>query len=147
MLISCDIKSAFSVSEYHISVLRLTRIRLVNTDAPSTSHSSSALKAIAALLILQSIIRLLRHHIPFHQWLGDSIKFNRRFNDSFKKTKKTQELRSRLLMQTKRNLNIKCLFCFSNPPVSPTIPICGHIFCWNCIAHWCSTSPFCPMCR
>eukprot|EP00127_Corallochytrium_limacisporum_P002280 Clim_evm68s109 gene=Clim_evmTU68s109 len=40
----------------------------------------------------------------------------------------------------------QCILCLSNMKNS-TMTVCGHVFCWNCIAGWASEKPECPLCR
>jgi len=39
-----------------------------------------------------------------------------------------------------------CLICMS-PSKVPTITLCGHLFCWECIAIWLQAHNGCPICR
>ena len=41
---------------------------------------------------------------------------------------------------------IKCPLCLETCQV-PTTTLCGHIFCWSCIAEWSSEKSECPVCR
>ncbi|CAK0827202.1 unnamed protein product, partial [Prorocentrum cordatum] len=39
-----------------------------------------------------------------------------------------------------------CNVCFC-PAEHATATVCGHIFCWDCIANWCVIKASCPLCR
>ncbi|GAV04811.1 hypothetical protein RvY_15033 [Ramazzottius varieornatus] len=39
-----------------------------------------------------------------------------------------------------------CAMC-KGPRTDPTLAPCGHVFCWECAAHWFSTHAECPHCR
>lgn len=39
-----------------------------------------------------------------------------------------------------------CQVCMCPAEVTTSTP-CGHLFCWECIATWCSTKASCPLCR
>eukprot|EP00435_Cladocopium_sp_Y103_P007980 s3899_g2.t1 len=41
----------------------------------------------------------------------------------------------------------QCNICMSCPADDVTATPCGHLFCWDCIASWCSLKPSCPLCR
>lgn len=30
---------------------------------------------------------------------------------------------------------------------APTVTLCGHLYCWSCIAEWCRDQSECPLCR
>ncbi|CAN8074247.1 unnamed protein product [Agarophyton chilense] len=39
-----------------------------------------------------------------------------------------------------------CILCLGAVQHA-TLTSCGHVFCWNCICHWCSSNEVCPLCR
>lgn len=42
--------------------------------------------------------------------------------------------------------SIKCSLCLENC-TCPTVPPCGHLYCWSCIIEWVSEKGNCPLCR
>ncbi|XP_014276963.1 peroxisome biogenesis factor 10 [Halyomorpha halys] len=40
----------------------------------------------------------------------------------------------------------KCIMCL-NRLRNPTATMCGHIYCWSCIAEWAQNQDKCPVCR
>lgn len=40
----------------------------------------------------------------------------------------------------------KCTLCLEELK-DPGAPLCGHVFCWSCIANWIREKPECPLCR
>ena len=40
----------------------------------------------------------------------------------------------------------KCTLCLE-PMRYPSVTVCGHTFCWDCIIDWCREKPECPLCR
>ncbi|CAK9093572.1 Peroxisome biogenesis factor 10 (Peroxin-10) (Peroxisomal biogenesis factor 10) (Peroxisome assembly protein 10) (Peroxisome assembly protein PER8) [Durusdinium trenchii] len=40
----------------------------------------------------------------------------------------------------------RCNICMG-PAESVTATLCGHLFCWDCIASWCAMKASCPLCR
>merc|ERR1711924_46937 len=39
-----------------------------------------------------------------------------------------------------------CYVCYC-PCEHTTAAMCGHLFCWDCIAAWCAVKASCPLCR
>lgn len=40
----------------------------------------------------------------------------------------------------------QCNLCLE-PMRAPTVTLCGHLYCWSCIAGWCRQHKECPLCR
>jgi len=49
--------------------------------------------------------------------------------------------------ERKEKKELTCNVCMSTPARDPSSTPCGHIFCWSCVANWCSENPSCPLCR
>ena len=55
-------------------------------------------------------------------------------------------LESSVVPESETKSNLKCPLCLEACRVQ-TSTLCGHIFCWSCIAEWSSDKSECPICR
>ncbi|KAJ1665494.1 hypothetical protein IW140_003182 [Coemansia sp. RSA 1813] len=44
------------------------------------------------------------------------------------------------------NDEFSCNICFDTA-IDPVLTICGHLFCWSCLAQWLERSATCPVCK
>ena len=136
---------------YHLGK-RLTSIRYVmiryGLAKDQTSPQLNTYRILGWLIILQVVIKL-------YSWV--SVRVRKRWNrvnstlDRDNATSTTKPgvrivIESATLPESTLQSRFKCPLCLEQCKVQTATP-CGHIFCWSCIAEWCSDKSECPICR
>lgn len=136
---------------YHLGK-RLTSIRYVmiryGLAKDQGGPQLNTYRILGWLILLQVAIKL-------YSWV--SVRIRRRWNrvnstptrdDTSVRTKPGLRvvLESATVPESISQSNFKCPLCLEKCKVQTATP-CGHIFCWSCIAEWCSDRAECPICR
>lgn len=110
---------------------RLTGIRYLMIHYDHWQPTANPYRLLGVLILIQLVIKLGR-------WLKESL-LSSNTTSSY-----TQTLNEGVIYQPIDTL--KCSLCLEGC-VCPTVPPCGHLYCWNCIIDWVSDKNQCPVCR
>ena len=122
---------------FHQFGKRLTSIRyiLLRYSGDGTEPSSmNVYKTLGWLVLLQIVVRL-----------GKQL-WKKGFQRSQTRGHIQDDCRSLFARRDRAHTDIKCPLCLEHC-TSPTTTLCGHIFCWQCVAEWTSEKMECPLCR
>lgn len=138
---------------YHLGK-RLTGIRYVMVryglaKGVSSYPQLNTYRILGWLIVLQLAVKL-------YSWISVRIKkrwsrVNSISSDGHRAREVTKPglrviLESATVPKSTLQSKFKCPLCLEQCKVQTATP-CGHIFCWSCIAEWCSDKSECPICR
>ena len=135
---------------YHLGK-RLTSIRYLMIRYGLAKDQSgpqlNTYRILGWLIVLQIAIKV-------YSWISVCVK--KRWNNAsrLQERRSTSTTKPGLRMvleletipETMSLSKFKCPLCLEQCKVQTATP-CGHIFCWSCIAEWCSDKSECPICR
>ncbi|KAF7488375.1 Peroxisome biogenesis factor 10 [Sarcoptes scabiei] len=116
---------------------RLIGIRYLSTIATNEEsdlhHNTKSVKLIAYLTLISTCLTFISKFVS----LNESIRKNHRIIID------RSRLRSR--QEGHQSLN-QCTLCLDGV-MKPTLLLCGHVFCWDCIVDWLDHQEECPLCH
>nr|XP_060615032.1 peroxisome biogenesis factor 10 isoform X1 [Anolis sagrei ordinatus] len=122
---------------YHLSkrMTGITYLRYLGFAGDQTFRSSYRFLGIVSLLHLALTVGMHTYRFQQVRRARDEWKLHR--SVSCQRTQGEERLLNR---------SSYCTLCLEERQHTTATP-CGHLFCWECITHWCNTKAECPLCR
>lgn len=111
---------------------RLTGIRYLMIRYTSIQQPPNPYRLLGIIIAIQVAIRAFKW-IKNRLWGSDEIRIKETSDTS-------HDDNTRNVSSSKCSLCLECC-------ISPTVPPCGHLYCWKCIIEWVSERGTCPVCR
>lgn len=118
---------------------RFTGIKYLMVQYDNWSPVANPYKLLGLLILLQLAIRLGKWLKDWLMPAANNSEVSKWRNESLRHQKSKPDV-------DEIDETLKCSLCFEGC-VSPTVPPCGHLYCWNCIMEWITDKNQCPVCR